>query len=37
MNGETLKTSLAAIGVFLLCDTLGIIPFLQAYFTGVAK
>lgn len=29
MNGETLKTGLAAVGIFLLCDTFGIINWLR--------
>lgn len=31
MNAETLKTSLAAIGVFLLCDTIGLIEAIQVW------
>lgn len=30
MNGETIKTGLAAVGIFLLCDSFGVINWIRA-------
>jgi hypothetical protein len=37
MEKETFKTALATLGAFFICDTLGIITFLQNVVLGWSK